>query len=264
MAISLQTYLNRQQALRTRMEKEYAPLVEQVLRGYIDGVIKVVKEKGIAAAQGMVHGDVVINGLTTVLRDLHLSAIVKATRKPVVSTKALPSFVRRVLDYLDKFLLNKVVLPISTNTIKEVDKILDDGIERGLGVNEMVKHLEDTELPVWRAKMIVRTEAIRAANVAQMIQADQSKWEMEKQWIAIEDTRTRYTHSHKGVDGERVDLYDAYSNGLMCPGDPNGSAAEVINCRCTQGFFAKRDEDGNLIPKIKRTFDLLTILTNAA
>lgn len=33
------------------------------------------------------------------------------------------------------------------------------------------------------------------------------------------------------------------------PGAPNASAGNVINCRCTIGFTAKRDKQGNLIFK---------------
>lgn len=264
MGISIQTYLNRQRILRTRIEKLFAPAVEKAIRAYIDAVIQAVKIKGIHAAQGQIHDDVVLNGLNAALQELYAYAVVKSITKPVYSTKALPHFVQRVLSFLDKFLLNKVVLPISQHTIDAVDDILSKGIDEGLGVNEMVKRLEDTPLPEWRAKMIVRTEATRATNFAQMVAADQSPWEMEKQWIAIEDTRTRYTHSHKGVDGERVGLYEKFSNGLMYPGDSNGSAKEVINCRCTLGYTAARDENGRLIKKKERTFDLLTILTNAA
>ena len=35
------------------------------------------------------------------------------------------------------------------------------------------------------------------------------------------------------LDGEQVDNEKKFSNGCMFPGDPNGQAAEVYNCRCT-------------------------------
>lgn len=54
---------------------------------------------------------------------------------------------------------------------------------------------------------------------------------VEKQWLAALDSRTRGSHRH--LDGEVVGLDAEFSNGLKYPGDPDGPAAEVYNCRCT-------------------------------
>ena len=51
-----------------------------------------------------------------------------------------------------------------------------------------------------------------------------------KIWVAVQDGETR--DSHAITDGEEKPINMAFSNGLMFPGDPNGSAEEVINCRC--------------------------------
>lgn len=55
--------------------------------------------------------------------------------------------------------------------------------------------------------------------------------EVQKQWIATLDSRTR--DSHRELDGEIVDYKDTFSNGLEYPGDRAGDPAEVYNCRCT-------------------------------
>lgn len=55
--------------------------------------------------------------------------------------------------------------------------------------------------------------------------------DVEKQWLAALDSRTRGSHRH--LDGETVKLDAEFSNGLMYPGDPDGPASEVYNCRCT-------------------------------
>lgn len=52
-----------------------------------------------------------------------------------------------------------------------------------------------------------------------------------KQWIATPDDRTR--DSHRQLDGEIAKVDEPFSNGLMYPGDPNGAAEEVWNCRCS-------------------------------
>ena len=49
--------------------------------------------------------------------------------------------------------------------------------------------------------------------------------------MATLDSRTR--DSHRQLDGEVVGDDGKFSNGLRYPGDPEGPAAEVWNCRCT-------------------------------
>lgn len=55
--------------------------------------------------------------------------------------------------------------------------------------------------------------------------------DVEKQWLAALDSRTRGSHRH--LDGEAVELDAEFSNGLKYPGDPDGPGSEVYNCRCT-------------------------------
>lgn len=55
--------------------------------------------------------------------------------------------------------------------------------------------------------------------------------EIEKEWIATQDSRTRDSHMH--LDGVVVKNNEEFPNGLMYPGDPDGEPAEVYNCRCT-------------------------------
>lgn len=55
--------------------------------------------------------------------------------------------------------------------------------------------------------------------------------DVEKQWLAALDSRTRGSHRH--MDGEVVKLDAEFSNMLKYPGDPDGPASEVYNCRCT-------------------------------
>lgn len=53
----------------------------------------------------------------------------------------------------------------------------------------------------------------------------------KKHWIATGDNRTRDTHLE--LDGQERDINEAFSNGLMFPGDANGEPSEVWNCRCS-------------------------------
>lgn len=84
-----------------------------------------------------------------------------------------------------------------------------------------------------RATRIARTEATGANNYA-ALRALADEGASHKQWVATEDRRTRPTHVE--ADGQVVALNQAFLVGgstLQMPGDPNGPAAEIINCRCT-------------------------------
>ena len=69
---------------------------------------------------------------------------------------------------------------------------------------------------------------------------------LKKVWIATPDDRTR--ESHLEIDGEEVDVDEAFSNGLMYPADPEGEPEEVYNCRCSMRthIIGFRKGDGSI------------------
>lgn len=75
------------------------------------------------------------------------------------------------------------------------------------------------------------TGAENAGRVNAYKRAENMGIEMEQQWVATLDGRTR--HSHRQLDGEKIPVGGTFSNGCRFPGDPNGSPSEVYNCRCT-------------------------------
>lgn len=107
-------------------------------------------------------------------------------------------------------------------------------IAAGLTYAQTAKALAGyTRIGYNNAIRIARTEGHRiqtTATMDAMTAAKERGADILKQWDATLDARTR--DSHAQVDGEIIDLKKRFSNGLMYPGDPGGSAAEVINCRC--------------------------------
>lgn len=75
------------------------------------------------------------------------------------------------------------------------------------------------------------TGAENAGRVDGYKRAEDMGIEMQQQWVATLDSRTR--HSHRMMDGETVDVGEEFSNGCKYPGDPDGEPAEIYNCRCT-------------------------------
>lgn len=124
---------------------------------------------------------------------------------------------------------------------KAITQEISRGIATGLGYGDIARNLANaTGAPFSRTKTIARTEGhrIQQASAADAQQAAKDRGaDVVKQWDAALDGKTR--PSHRMVDGEIRELDEKFSNGLMYPGDPNGPAAEVINCRCTSDTRAR-------------------------
>lgn len=89
----------------------------------------------------------------------------------------------------------------------------------------------DDDLPM-RAQRIARTEAGMIANSARVAEFEAGGIERHE-WVAANDAATRGTHAE--LDGRIVELGASFRDDitLRYPLDPNGPAAEIINCRCT-------------------------------
>ena len=87
---------------------------------------------------------------------------------------------------------------------------------------------------LYYATRIARTEGHRIQCQAGMdacYKAKEKGADVVKQWDSTLDGRTRSSHAR--LDGEIREIDEPFSNGLMFPGDPDGEAAEVCNCRCS-------------------------------
>jgi len=126
--------------------------------------------------------------------------------------------------------------------IKITQQLMRDSEFMTLGAVERGRILRNqfNKYSQWQAERVVRTEATAAANFAQT-QAAQTIFppeQLQKEWIASFDDRTRDTHSE--ADGQIVRANDTFLVGgqpMMFPGDPAGGAAECINCRCSVAYL---------------------------
>ena len=128
---------------------------------------------------------------------------------------------------------------ITQTTIETIQSVLNEAAAEGWGYDVIVGMLQSPELTRYRARLIARTETTGAANAAGNIAAIKTGLVYDKIWIAAKDNRTRRTHKlHTGVDGTIVGMNEKFIVGGMpmdFPGDKNGGAAQVCNCRCTCG-----------------------------
>ncbi len=74
---------------------------------------------------------------------------------------------------------------------------------------------------------------------AALITSEGQPLSVDKEWVAILDTATR--SSHRIADGQVVNVKEPFDVGgedLQHPRDPNGSAGNIMGCRCISDFEA--------------------------
>ena len=136
---------------------------------------------------------------------------------------------------------------------KTITQEISRGIASGLPYRDIARNIGNVSgAPLSRAKTIARTEGhrIQQASSRDAQYAARAKGaDILKQWDAALDGRTR--DSHRRADGEIRELDEKFSNGLRYPGDPNGAAAEVVNCRCTSNARARWALDDEELETLK-------------
>ena len=182
----------------------------------------------------------------------------KITRQSIRKADGLMGFNEIILQFMKDYfgidLLNYAEW-MTQYSREVISGILIRGTEQQMSPLEIADMISThPEFNRMRAMRIARTETVTAANAAGQIYANTSGMEMNKTWIAVKDKRTR--HDHSAVDGTTIDINLPFNVGsalMMHPGartQPNGlpvPAFEIVNCRCTVGYVAKRDTNGSII-----------------
>ena len=153
-----------------------------------------------------------------------------------------PAFEAGLNDYIDQYSAMKVK-DVSDTTKARIALITRQGIDEGLTGREVADRIRQLGLtdPPFRASVIARTESHSAANAGGLESAIESDVVKEKEWISTEDERTRDGENsefdHTNVANAQVDEpFIVSGEELMFPGDPSGSAGNIINCRCCTGY----------------------------
>lgn len=126
----------------------------------------------------------------------------------------------------------------ATRVNEETAKLLAEEVQDGVASGEGIKDIQGRIERVFkfsstiRAEMIARTETQAAVNRGALEAYKQSGVVESKMWLATLDDRTREHHleAHRQI----VPLEAQFEvGGEMVDGPGDGSAANVINCRCT-------------------------------
>ena len=142
---------------------------------------------------------------------------------------------KQVAEMVNNPLMNIALSENKANTRQQMRRILTQAIVKGDGIQPTARKLRDRlEISGNKATAITRTETTKVMSKARdsaMDHAEKMGLEMQKEWVATLDKRTRDSHSR--LDGDTIDRDKKFDNGLMYPGDSSGPAREVVNCRCT-------------------------------
>lgn len=282
--------------INRQFESKYFAKVHNAIKSKVSSLISVIRENGIEAGQNYLRTDLTNVQLSNTVKDLYKEVGAQYARKEYrrqrndirtigfpkkksvsqnlnlkqtdvstsgfIETKGFgfnEQWISFILNYLQQFLIEKITFKVNNTTREKLLDVLQEGIVEGLGIEDMVSKLEDLPFTKYQAARITRTEINRAANVGTMAGVSTSEYEMNKEWIAAHDHRTRgvspHDHAdHYHLDGKVVDMDGKFKdprNGheLSFPGDPEAAAEDVVNCRCSAAPIPKRDVNGFLVPK---------------
>jgi len=147
-------------------------------------------------------------------------------------------------DALTDFLQEKAgrkIVSLTGTTLRAVQQRLQVAEDRGLSVEDVAGELRDAAPTIsgYRSMIISRTETHAAFNAGHKASAEASELDLSREWVSAQDERTRSSpdddFDHLGADGEIVGVREHFQQTgepLEYPGDPDGSAANVIHCRC--------------------------------
>lgn len=253
--------------MSVRDEERFRKKLTRHIADKFFAVAQIVYSKGVPAGIDFAMRDMFDNSVMTDLiehynkislryaRVTYRSVVSEARNKlnrDLLQLKAFgPDWERALKEYLQLHGV-RFVSDINETTRKKIIKILTDGINKNLTLNEIVRQLVSPKMHQQRALVIARTETTRAMNAGILIAAASVPYEVRKQWITSEDEKVRGNpFSHVALHGTSLPLDMAFNNGehIRFPGDPNASAENVINCRCVLSINPVTDQFGRAIPK---------------
>jgi hypothetical protein len=145
-------------------------------------------------------------------------------------------------DRMLKFVAERCGLKIESTTrtlFENIERITRNVIREaalnGYGADKVADMIlsQYNNMAKWQALRIARTEVVGASNEGAFTGAGSLGIELNKVWLSALKENTREDHS--ALDHTEVPQDEPFDVGgelLMYPGDPSGSAGNVINCLC--------------------------------
>lgn len=145
---------------------------------------------------------------------------------------------------------------------KKINAEMMQAIERGESIKEMSERLQ-------RVTDMNKNSAVRNARTMTTAFESQGRFDamkkmrddgtiLKKQWLAMLSTKKHKTRDwHAELSGQTAEIDEPFVNHpnggereeIMYPGDPNASAANVYNCRCTLSTIVEGFDFKSTLPK---------------
>lgn len=232
-------------------EKEIAKLLRKQRRYFVNGIKNYTKKD--AVEKGIKIKDI-INFVTGSLfgADTFAKSLSKAARKFLdytmrdMTTAFMNAidpdiqfniFSKRTTNWIDSWSedLGKLM---QINSHKAVERVLNEGLEKGKGIREIARELE--KLPEFdrkRARRTSQTETLAACSASQLESYRQSPAVTGKKWRHSGTKNNQPRDNHVEYDGTTVPVEEEFElpkSGERCmfPRDSSLSAKERVNCKC--------------------------------
>ena len=175
--------------------------------------------------------------------------------QPELEVKSFAEFFQRLaLEFIALEAVRQRITSIASTTRRQIVTMITRGQEEGDSLDTISRNINrrTPRISRWRGAMIARTETHSAANYGAHNAAKATGLNLVKQWISVEDTRIRDFNEptiaefdHRRMDEQTVAMDQPFMvprrgggyEALMHPGDPAGSAGNLINCRCAVGHI---------------------------
>lgn len=170
-----------------------------------------------------------------------------------IETKGFAEFFARLAEqWVTLEAIRQRIASVTNTTRERIIAEVVKGQREGLGVAEIAKLISDTipSISRLRGSLIARTETHGAANYGAHETAKSTGLDLRKEWISVEDHRTRDfgqgdgkvdEFDHRSMDGQTVGMDDPFlmpwlkGEPFQCqfPGDTSLPPGGSINCRCS-------------------------------
>ncbi len=158
---------------------------------------------------------------------------------------------KRVVDFVERVVAvqGSQINGVSQELVRrEVAEAISQGEDIKQVMNRLTQFFEGPAME-FRARRIARTEVVTLANGGKS-QAMREAGVKKKEWISELITTTRKSHGRDGVHGvvvkaeERFEVRrrDGGVDLMDGPGDPSGSAENIVHCLCTVEPYIETEE----------------------